>query len=99
MFGDHQPVVRRQALVELAADGVGPAQVRGVEFPYGFDGLGQDARPEPVAAAPADRVDRLQRTVEAQQVQVLKFSEQFGQAALAHREHRVLLLDVQPPLV
>ena len=29
--GDHRPVVRRQALVELAADGADAAQVRGVE--------------------------------------------------------------------
>jgi hypothetical protein len=33
--GDHRPVVRPQALVELAADGADAAQVRGVEFPDG----------------------------------------------------------------
>jgi hypothetical protein len=98
--GDHRPVVRPQALVELAADGTDPAQVRRVEFPDGVHRLGQHVRLQPAGAAAAlDHVDRLQRMIEAQQVHVLQFLEHPGQPALARGELRVALLHVEPPPV
>ena len=89
-----------QALVELAADGADAAQVRGVEFPDGADRLGQHVGPQPVTVAAAlDRVDRLQRMIEAQQVRLLQVVEHRGQLPLAQRELRVAFLHVEPPPV
>ena len=97
--GDRRPVVRPQPGIELAADLVDPQQMRSVEFAHRRHRLG--ARPiHRRARGPAlQRVHRLQRIVQPQQVEVLQFGEYARHRALGRRVLRVPLLHVQPPPV
>ncbi len=97
--GDHRPVVRRQPLEELAAHVVDPAQVGRVELAHRGDGLGERLAAEGRAGAPLHGVDRLQRVVQSQQVEVLQFGERPGQFAFGCRVLRITVLHVQPPPV
>ena len=97
MLGDHRPVVRPPRLVELAADIADAVQVRRVELADGGEGLGLSVGPEPVMAAAAlDGVDRLQRMIQAQQVDLLHLLQHPPQLPLGRREVRVTILHVEP---
>ena len=89
--------MRRPRLVELAADVADAPQVRRVEFAHGADGLGQGRGPQPVLAAAAlDGIDRAQRVVEPEQVDLLDLLDDSPQPPLGGREIPVTLLHVEP---
>ncbi len=97
VLGDHRPVVWLPRLVELTADVADAAQVRRVEVADGGHGLGQFADQELVVAAAAlDGVDRLQRMVQAQQVDVLHLVQHPLQLPLGHGELRIAILYLKP---
>ena len=95
--GDHRPAVRRPGLVELAADIADPAQVRRVELADGGDGLGQFlGQGLHIAAAALDGVDRPQRIIQPEQVDLLHLCQHPAQPPVGRGEILVTLLHVEP---
>ena len=99
VLGDHRPVVRPQSLEELAAHAVDLAQVRRVELAHPGDRLGDRLGPELITGTPLHGVDRPQRVVQPQQVEVLQLGQRPDEPALVRRVLGVTFLYVQPSAV
>ena len=97
---DHRPVVRPQPLVEPAAHAVDLTQVGRVKLTDRLDGrddtISAGLATASAAAAPLQRVDRPQRMIQPQQVDLLKFGQHLLQPLLARGVLGVAVLHVQP---
>ena len=97
VLGDHRPVMRLPGPVESTANVADAAQMHCIEVANGSHGLGQLIEPELVVPTAAlDGIDRLQRIVQAQQVDVLHLLQRPCSCRSAAANSWVTILYLEP---